>query len=479
MAKGGLTPGGVGTGIGVNELGYGFGLGSNLGLGLGFGTGLGLESSNATVPMVLRGEDAMATATAAYERTKSCVAFCHAPQTTVRWLRGVGGREAIAVSGSGCGDGQLDMLSFFSVWTEHDNSGMSNNHNYHLHHARRRELRHNGKVSAIDVGGDGGLVSVGSSLGGISVFRSDRWEDAALTNVGYIQQMRGRRMSDVESVVGVVSLGSDQVCAAGEYGSVCVFTVDHQQQQQSGTIGSATGSGAAEAAAAATPTVQLMQPYGEQFDGVGLQALAVVDEGAMQVVGAGLSAVTVWDVRTGGTASRFVHPTKAAATAVTVDPSQPHFVVAGFRNGEVCTWDRRMTSSSAGGPLDVDVPLSRAAVHDGPVWDLRVVSCNRPGRLITCGEDGMVLMVDYAMAVARGAAGDTAETGAGWNAMAGAVTGEFWRATIANSDVHSLIGKYKKVVGVNGVDAHSSAELFAFASDSAEVGFGILGYSNV
>ena len=32
-------------------------------------------------------------------------------------------------------------------------------------------------------------------------------------------------------------------------------------------------------------------------------------------------------------------------------------------------------------------------------------------------------------------------------------------------------------LGVNGVDAHSSAEVFAFASDSAKIGFGTLGYS--
>lgn len=352
------------------------------------------------------------------ERTRSCLTVCTAPQTCIRWLHGAGGRQALAVSGSG--DGHCDFLSFFSVWTENEG----------LKQSLQRRIAHDGKISAIDVGSEG-LVTIGSSRGTVSAFRTETWESCELARVGSIQELRGRSESQYEPVVGVVSLGADQVCAAGEHGSICVMSVERSVVKD-----------------------EIVPPYGEQFDGVGLQSLGVVDEPSKMVVGGGINAVTVWDVRSGATASRFTHPLKDAATAVTVDSSQPHFVIAGFRCGEVCAWDRR-----AG---DIETPVSRAAVHDGPIWDVRVVSCNRPGRLITCGEDGMAVIVDYATAVARSGVES-------WVA-----SGEFWRATIGNTDVQSLIGKRKMGLAVNGVDAHSSAELFAFASDSAEIGFGTL-----
>lgn len=347
-----------------------------------------------------------------YDQSRSNMAFCSAPQTCVRWLR-VGGREAIAAAGSG--DGHMDTLTFYGVWM--DGEG--------LQHAVRRVAPHEGKVVALDVGSDG-LIAVGSAHGSVRVLRSDDWFDSELTEIGNLHHVRQRD----EGVVGVVALG-DRVCVAGEYGSICMLGVD------------------------AKPNSGEHLAWGEQFDEVGLQALAIVDEGAHQVVAAGGSGVTVWDVRNGSVGSRLEHPSRQVATAVTVDSTQPHFILAGFRNGEVCTWDRRAGNTE---------PVTRAVIHDGPVWDLRVITCSRPGRLITCGEDGMVILVDYAVAAAR-------KSAEGWSG-----SGEFWRATVGSGDVHSLIGKSKSALGVNGVDAHSSAELFAYAGDSAVVGFGTVAY---
>lgn len=347
----------------------------------------------------------------AYEASRSTLAFRSAPQTCVRWLR-TGGREAIAMVGSG--DGQVDEISFYGVWTDGDG----------LHHAVRRELPHTGKVTALDAGSDG-LLAIGSSRGNVQVLRAEDWAESWPTDVGDIARIRGRE----ESVVGVVALG-DRVCVAGEHGSICMMTVE-------------AGKGMGECAA-----------WGEQFDGVGLYALSVVNEGAGQVVGAGGCGVTVWDVRNGSVRSRVQHPAHQVATAVTADLAQPHIIIAGFRNGEVCVWDQR-----AGDNAD---PVSRAAVHDGPVWDVRVVTCSRAGRLMTCGEDGRVLLLDYALAAAR----DATESWSG--------NGEFWRAAIRTGDVRSLIGNSRLALGVNGIDAHWSAELFAYVSDSAQVGFGAL-----
>lgn len=346
---------------------------------------------------------------------RSAVDFGHACQSCVRWLR-VGGREAIAIAGAT--HGVTDAVRFFGVSV--DERGL-------LSQRCCRALSHEGNVSALHVGSDG-LVAIGSERGGVSVLRGDRWNEDVPERIGRIGDMRRCE----EGVVGIACLG-DKVCVAGEHGSLCLIAAETEE-------------GATE----------MRFQWGERFDDVTLCALDVVDESAQLVVGGGAAAVSVWDVRNGVVASRVCHPHRAVSSCVAVDASQPHFIVAGFQNGEVCVWDRRGGLNGGSG----QAPISRVAVHEGPVWDVGVVGGGNPGRLVTCGEDGMVLLVDYAAAAAR-------SKGAAWSG-----SGEFWRAEVCKGDVRSLIGKsYCSYLGVNSVAAHHNAELFAYAGDNATVCF--------
>lgn len=336
------------------------------------------------------------------------------PQSVVRWLR-VPSREAIALAGSS--DGLSDQLSFHSVCVD---GGV-------VRHSVRRRVGHSGRVSALRCGVDG-LVAVGSSTGSVSCLRADAWEKGQFAQVGSIETVRGRR----EEVVGLACM-SNRVCVAGGHGSLCVFASDVGQK------------------------VSERFAWGEQFDDIGLNGLDLVDESAQLVVGAGASAISVWDIRQGVLSMRVRHPENAAASCVGVDASQPNFIVAGFVDGDACVWDRR---SGLEGPF-----LCRHSLHDGPIWDVGVIPGGSPGRLITCGEDGMVLLVDFAKAAAR------------VKAVSWSGEGAFWKADLRQGDIGSLFGKgFVSGLGVNAVDAHFNAELFAYAGDNATVGFGTFSY---
>lgn len=333
--------------------------------------------------------------------TQPYVAFASAPLSAVRWLPHTG-RTALAVVGSGCGGGAEDSLTIYGVFAEHGT----------IRGTLEREIRHEGRVTKIATGE--GILYVGSSDGGVRVLKASEWLKGELRLEGRLAK-RDRR----EGVAGLASLGK-RVCAFGENGSIGVVDVERG-----------------------------MEDCWMMCDAVGfLDAEAVDPEAGYLIVGAGGSGdIGVWDLRKGSEVVQRLEHEDDVASCVTVDTAQGNFVIGGVRNGEVCVWDRRMGGS----------PLSRARIHDGMVWDVRVVASSKPGLLLSGGEDGRVWLMDYAAAACRGGGGGI---------------GEFWRATMTQSDLRNVGGDGG--VGVNGVDGHATADLYAYTTDSGSVTFGSL-----
>lgn len=333
--------------------------------------------------------------------TQPYVAFASAPLSAVRWLSHTG-RTALAVVGSGCGGGAKDFLTVYGVFADH---GM-------IRGSLEREMCHEGRVTKLATGK--GILYVGSSDGGVRMLRTSEWSKGEL-RVGGRLTSRGRE----EGVAGLAPLGR-KVCAFGEHGSIGVVDVEKGVEE-----------------------------CWMMCDAVGfVDAEAVDSESGYLVVGAGRSGeIGVWDLRGGSEVVQRLGHEDDVPSCVTVDAAQGNFVIGGVRNGEVCVWDRRMGGS----------PLSRARIHDGMVWEVRVVASSKPGLLLSGGEDGRVWLMDYAAAACRGGSGGT---------------GEFWRATMTQSDLRNVGGDGG--MGVNGIDGHATADLYAYTTDSGSVSFGSL-----
>lgn len=215
-----------------------------------------------------------------------------------------------------------------------------------------------------------------------------------------------------EGVVAVAAVG-EKVVAAGTHGSLCV--------------GDGDGSGGA---------------WGRQFDEAGFRDATAVDGRGSEVVTAG-SEVVVWDIRSGGRDGLRLGG-GGVATSVATDACQTHVVMGGLRCGDVCVWDRRADRA----------PLSRIRLHAGPVWDMCVVPA-APGLFATAGHDGTVVLLDFAAAAA---AHHVAEP---------------WAAPLDHSQVRTL-STPDLLLPINSVHAHPTARIFAYASDSATVAFGLL-----
>lgn len=333
--------------------------------------------------------------------TQPYVAFASAPLSAVRWLPHAG-RTALAVVGSGCGGGAEDFLTVYGVFAER---GM-------IQGRLEREISHEGRVTKLATGER--MLYVGSSDGGVRMLKTTEWLKGELREGGRLTN-RGRE----EAVAGLAPLGR-KVCAFGEDGSIGVVDVEKG-----------------------------IEEAWVMCDAVGfVDAEAVDPEAGYLVVGAGGSGeIGVWDLRQGSEVVQRLGHEDDVPSCVTVDAAQGNFVIGGVRNGEVCVWDRRMGGS----------PLSRARIHDGMVWEVRVVASSKPGLLLSGGEDGRVWLMDYAAAACRGGGGEI---------------GEFWRATMTQSDLRNVGGDGG--VGVNGVDGHATADLYAYTTDSGSVSFGSL-----
>eukprot|EP00177_Eucheuma_denticulatum_P001614 GFKZ01002892.1.p1 GENE.GFKZ01002892.1~~GFKZ01002892.1.p1 ORF type:complete len:401 (+),score=55.73 GFKZ01002892.1:116-1318(+) len=328
------------------------------------------------------------------------VAYGYAPLTAVRWLP-VHGRVALAAVGSGCGIGGEDFVSIYGISVE---QGMIVDELW-------REIRHEGRVSKMGTGD--GVLYVGGGDGGVRVLKMEDWKEGELREVGKLpKRARG------EGIGGLAGLGR-RVCAFGEHGSIGVVDVE----------------------------VGLVEVWGMCDAGGFVDGGAVDPEGGNLIVGAGRSGeVGVWDLREGREVVQRLEHVEDVPSCVTVDAAQGNFVIGGTRGGEVCVWDRRRG----------ELPLNRALIHDGVVWEVGVVASSKPGLLLSAGEDGRVWLMDYKAAGCRG----------------GGDGGDFWTATMTQSDLRDVgVGGG---VGVNGVDAHWTADLFAFTSDSGSVCFGTL-----
>lgn len=366
------------------------------------------------------------------------VYFGSAPLASVRWLEASRG-DALAAVGS-CG-GAADTVSLYEVGVVRG-EGVVAKEAVSVPHPGRVT----GMVAGVEGGEDGAGLAVCSSDGGVRVLRGGV-DGAELVRVGGLPKTGGGVGGGLlEPAAGVCVLGGGRLCAAGGAGSLVVVDVEK-----------------AEAAVAVS-----------RGDAVGFRGISAVDpDGGDLVVAAGASGVAgVWDFRErrgGGWGADGERPTQelrhpergVGVLGVAVDAAQPHFVLGGTSSGELAVWDRR------GG--DGGLPLGRVALHDGAVWDVRVVRSSRPGLLLSCGEDGRVWLMDFAAAAARSA---VAGAGAAWRD-----SGEFWRAELAAADVRNVAAPAGATLGVNAVDAHPRADLFAYAGDSAAVTFGSL-YSN-
>jgi hypothetical protein len=351
------------------------------------------------------------------------VLFASAPLTRVRWLH-VGGRDAVAAVGSGDGGPGADMITLYAVRTDASSGGLQSR--------IVRTMEHAGKVADLSTSGGFAALLVGSSDGHVRALGSDEGE-AGLRDIVALPKCGSGR----EPVTGVAPLAPRAVAAVGANGTLVSADVE-TGREISGVV--------------------------QRGDAIGFRGCAAVDpQGGHEVVTAGASGVVcVWDVRAAGKTQRpaqtLRHPeSRSSPICVTVDASQPHFTVAGTSAGEIGIWDRR------GGD---GFPLNRVTMHEGFVWDSRVVASSRPGLLVSCGEDARVWLMDFAAAAGHGASGGAA---AGWRQA-----GEFWRAELAESDVRSLSAAAGATLGVNSVDAHPRADLFAYTTDSAAVTFGRL-----
>lgn len=343
------------------------------------------------------------------------LSYASAPLTTVRWLPALD-RDAIAAVGTGDGAPDADFLSLYRVHTKGGDVVAT----------AARDIDHSGKVLRLASSSASGTLFVGSSDGSIRVLPLGTWETADLETIS----MMPKRAARPEIVTGVAPVVNNRIAALGGDGTFIVLDVEQ---------------------GAEVSRAEMADPVGF-YDGTAVDA-----DAGYEVVSAGAGCeVCVWDTRiiqTGrGNVQTLGHPVPGVATrCVTTDPAQPHFVIGGTRNGELCTWDRRGTEP---------FPLNRVAMHDGVVWETRVVSSSKPGLLLSCGEDSKVWLMDFAAAASR----DTA---------LGSESGEFWRSMITQSDVRNVVG-WDNTLGINGVDAHATADLYAYTSDSGAVAFGCL-----
>lgn len=348
----------------------------------------------------------------ATDSTRIFNSACSTAQMAVRWVN-YPGRDAIAVSASS--DTHLNHLSVFAVWI--DASGQ-------LKSEPRRTVAHDGAVAALASSGMDGLLVSASTHGVISVLNDV--EEGDLTPIASTQ-------IDAAAPEGAVDLCilDSQVCVAGERGCLYVFPIDQ-------------------------PSDSTDPSFREKTTETTLRAVTAVDVASPLVATGGANGVSIWDLRSRYQVTRLTASDRRCMSAVTTDASQPHFILSGDVSGTVYTWDRRMVSELA------SEPICTARIHRGPVWDMCIANAGRPGRLLTCGEDGVVSLADFYQARLRGVEN-------GWNS-----TGDFWSAPLDDVDLFNLNGSSHVSLGINSIDSHFSAELFAYASDTAIVGFGKL-----
>lgn len=348
--------------------------------------------------------------------------FMHAPLGTVRWMQS--DHEALLAVGSADGTPKSDFLAICAAQITRE--GMQT--------CLRHKIVHSGKVTDLSPSSDAVCLATSSTDGLIRGLRENdmhRSSSVGLFDIAGFPHSGLRR----EAAKGVCRLISPSIVGVGASGTIVVADVER---------------------CVATDSIA-------RGDAVGFHACCAIDpDGGNEILTAGASGVTgVWDFRAAGRARspcQFLrHPNPAASSfGVTADSSQSHFVMAGTSVGEIVVWDRR----------NDEYPINRIKLHDGIVWDARVLTSARPGMILTCGEDAKVWLVDFAAAASRGLIGGPVST---WH-----TSGEHWRAEVTEADVVNIAASAGTTLGVNSVDAHPESDLFAYVSDSASLIVGTL-----
>ncbi|KAA8492840.1 Nucleoporin Nup43 [Porphyridium purpureum] len=191
-------------------------------------------------------------------------------------------------------------------------------------------------------------------------------------------------------------------------------------------------------------------------------------EKSMVATGTACGRICLWDLRMNAMecapatklAFNLVHPHgDTRIRCMTADPASFTFVMAGTFRGELVTWDRRKGSepvvgggASSTGLRDARcLPVAQAIAHTGSIWDVRVVG-NRPGTLLSAGEDGHALLWNYQTAAARrGSGGSLGPT-------------DLWSGSISSSDVHIL--HKDQYSSCNSLDVAPNSNVLACASES-------------
>lgn len=349
--------------------------------------------------------------------------FMPAPLNIVRWLR-TSGKEAMLAVGSADGGPDADNISLHAVRATSDG----------IETRTTQKLQHSGKVTDLSMTSDTTAIISSSSDGLIRGVRADEFDETSSVALFDIAAFPNTALHR-EPAMGVCRNVSPSVATVGASGTVMLADIE---------------------------TCSVTEHI-RRGDAIGFRGCSAIDpDGAHEIVTAGASGITgVWDVRSAGRTKspcQFLrHPNPAATSfGLSVDPSQSHFVMAGTSVGEVVIWDRRSD----------EFPLNRITLHDGIVWDTRVVTCGKPGLCLTCGEDAKVWLMDFGSAASRSVVGGAAWT---WRDQ-----GEYWRSELNESDVVNIAASTGTTLGVNSVDAHPDSDLFAYVSDSATVTIGSL-----
>lgn len=322
--------------------------------------------------------------------------FAGSPVGTVRWVKGADSAQ-LAV-GSADGEPGVDFVAFFQLDASR----------------RLREsyrVAHPGLVRAMSCIDNG--VVVGSQTGKVSLVRMS----STLETVGQLPERECAALATLDDTA--------KVMACGPHSTIQVFDI-------------AKGG-------------HLTWDSGKIDLGLfGFRAAEALSSQEFAVAGCA-SSIVFLDIRTrpAAAAGRVRHSvTSASFQSLAVDPAQPTVIFAGCGNGELAAWDRRMGA----------LPFLRYSLHRGPLWSVKIVR-PLPGRLVSGGEDGAVLLWDFSAAARLGPAIDQRPN--------------LWNADLQPDQVSTFTDDSFPAVAC--VDPHPTSRLVAFVTELGAISVSEMG----